>query len=75
MDEMLTPDSSRYWPASEYQVGTSPPSYDKQIVRDHLETTDWGKTAPGPVLPAEVIERTRARYAEALQKLADITVD
>lgn len=75
MDEMLTPDSSRYWPADEYQVGTSPPSYDKQIVRDYLETLDWGKTAPGPVLPAEVIERTRARYAEALQKLADITVD
>ena len=75
MDEMLTPDSSRYWPADEYEVGTSPPSYDKQFVRDYLETLDWGKTAPGPVLPAEVIERTRARYAEALQKLADITVD
>ena len=75
MDEMLTPDSSRYWPADEYQVGTSPPSYDKQFVRDYLETQDWGKTAPGPRLPAEVIERTRAKYAEALQKLADIGVD
>ncbi len=75
MDEMLTPDSSRYWPADEYEVGTSPPSYDKQIVRDHLETLDWDKTSPGPRLPAEVIERTRARYAEALQKLAGITVD
>ncbi len=75
MDEMLTPDSSRYWPADEYEVGTSPPSYDKQIVRDHLETLDWDKTPPGPRLPAEVIERTRARYAEALQKLAGITVD
>ena len=75
MDEVLTPDSSRYWPADEYEVGTSPPSYDKQIVRDYLETTDWDKTAPGPTLPAEVIERTRARYAEALQKLADISID
>ncbi|MFC3714763.1 phosphoribosylaminoimidazolesuccinocarboxamide synthase [Luteimonas soli] len=73
MDEMLTPDSSRYWPADEYEVGTSPPSYDKQFVRDYLETLDWGKTAPGPRLPAEVIERTRAKYAEALQKLAGIS--
>ncbi|WP_460814225.1 phosphoribosylaminoimidazolesuccinocarboxamide synthase [Luteimonas pelagia] len=72
MDEMLTPDSSRYWPADEYRVGTSPPSYDKQIVRDYLETLDWDKTPPGPTLPAEVIERTRARYAEALGRLADI---
>ncbi len=75
MDEMLTPDSSRYWPADEYEVGTSPPSYDKQIVRDYLETLDWDKTAPGPRLPPEVIERTRARYAEALQRLAGISVD
>lgn len=75
MDEMLTPDSSRYWPADEYEVGTSPPSYDKQFVRDYLETLDWDKTAPGPRLPAEVIERTRAKYAEALQKLAGISVD
>ncbi|GAB3348203.1 phosphoribosylaminoimidazolesuccinocarboxamide synthase [Lysobacter tyrosinilyticus] len=75
MDEMLTPDSSRYWPADEYQVGTSPPSYDKQIVRDYLETLDWDKRPPGPKLPAEVIDRTRARYAEALQKLAGISVD
>ena len=75
MDEMLTPDSSRYWPADEYEVGTSPPSYDKQIVRDYLETLDWGKTAPGPRLPPEVIERTRARYAEALHRLAGISID
>ena len=75
MDEMLTPDSSRYWPADEYQVGTSPPSYDKQIVRDYLETLDWDKRPPGPRLPPEVIERTRARYAEALWKLAGISVD
>ncbi|HZV38158.1 MAG TPA: phosphoribosylaminoimidazolesuccinocarboxamide synthase [Pseudoxanthomonas sp.] len=74
MDEMLTPDSSRYWPADQYEVGTSPPSYDKQFVRDYLETLDWNKTAPGPKLPAEVIERTRAKYAEALQKLAGIAV-
>jgi len=75
MDEMLTPDSSRYWPADEYEVGTSPPSYDKQFVRDYLETLDWDKTAPGPRLPAEVIERTRAKYAEALQRLAGILID
>jgi phosphoribosylaminoimidazole-succinocarboxamide synthase len=75
MDEMLTPDSSRYWPADEYEVGTSPPSFDKQFVRDYLETLDWNKTAPGPRLPAEVIERTRAKYAEALQRLAGISVD
>ncbi len=75
MDEMLTPDSSRYWPADEYQVGSSPPSYDKQIVRDYLETLDWDKTPPGPKLPTQVIERTRARYADVLQKLAGISVD
>ncbi|PJJ96338.1 phosphoribosylaminoimidazolesuccinocarboxamide synthase [Lysobacteraceae bacterium NML91-0213] len=75
MDEMLTPDSSRYWPAAGYRVGSSPPSYDKQIVRDWLETQDWDKTPPGPRLPAEVIERTRARYADALQKLAGIRID
>ena len=72
MDEMLTPDSSRSWPADAYAVGSSPPSYDKQFVRDYLETLDWDKTAPGPRLPAEVIERTRAKYAEALYKLAEI---
>ncbi|WP_295948160.1 phosphoribosylaminoimidazolesuccinocarboxamide synthase [uncultured Xanthomonas sp.] len=75
MDEMLTPDSSRYWPADQYEVGTSPPSYDKQFVRDYLETLDWDKTAPGPRLPQEVIDRTRAKYAEALQRLAGISVD
>lgn len=75
MDEMLTPDSSRYWPADQYQVGISPPSYDKQFVRDYLETLDWNKTAPGPHLPQDVIDRTRAKYAEALQRLAGISVD
>ena len=75
MDEMFTPYSSRYWPADGYAIGTSPPSYDKQFVRDYLETLDWNKTAPGPSLPSEVIERTRAKYAEALQKLAGIVID
>ena len=60
MDEMLTPDSSRYWPADEYEVGSSPPSYDKQFVRDYLETLDWGKTAPGPKL-AGGCDRAHAR--------------
>jgi phosphoribosylaminoimidazole-succinocarboxamide synthase len=72
MDEMLTPDSSRFWPADQYAVGTSPPSFDKQFVRDYLETLDWNKTAPGPRVPAAVIEATRAKYAEALKRLADI---
>lgn len=75
MDEMLTPDSSRFWPADEYRVGISPPSYDKQFVRDYLETLDWNKTAPGPRLPAEVIEATRAKYAEALLRLTGMRVD
>jgi phosphoribosylaminoimidazole-succinocarboxamide synthase len=72
MDEMLTPDSSRFWPADQYKVGISPPSYDKQFVRDYLETLDWDKRAPGPKLPREVIEGTAAKYAEALRKLAGI---
>ncbi|MBB6598393.1 phosphoribosylaminoimidazolesuccinocarboxamide synthase [Luteimonas sp. MC1825] len=75
MDEMLTPDSSRYWPADAYEVGTSPPSYDKQFVRDWLEAQGWDKTAPGPSLPADVIARTRDKYAEALQRLAGISID
>ena len=75
MDEMFTPDSSRYWPADGYAIGTSPPSYDKQFVRDYLETLDWDKTAPGPRLPQDVIDRTRAKYAEALDKLAGISID
>ncbi|HVY66699.1 MAG TPA: phosphoribosylaminoimidazolesuccinocarboxamide synthase [Gammaproteobacteria bacterium] len=69
MDEVLTPDSSRFWPADSYRPGSSPPSFDKQYVRDYLETLDWNKTAPGPHLPAVVIERTRAKYVEALQRL------
>jgi phosphoribosylaminoimidazole-succinocarboxamide synthase len=69
MDEALTPDSSRFWPADTYQVGTSPPSFDKQYVRDYLETLDWDKRAPGPALPAAIIAATRDKYLEALQRL------
>lgn len=69
MDEVLTPDSSRFWPADQYQVGVNPPSYDKQYVRDWLETCDWNKTAPGPALPAEVAQRTSEKYMEAFTKL------
>jgi phosphoribosylaminoimidazole-succinocarboxamide synthase len=74
MDEMLTPDSSRFWPADQYRTGISPPSYDKQFVRDYLETLDWNKRAPGPKLPQSVIDGTAAKYAEALSKLAGIAV-
>ena len=69
IDEVLTPDSSRFWPVDGYEVGISPPSYDKQFVRDYLETLDWGKTAPGPELPAEILEKTAAKYNEALQRM------
>jgi phosphoribosylaminoimidazole-succinocarboxamide synthase len=69
IDEILTADSSRFWPADKYQVGMSPPSYDKQFVRDYLETLDWDKTPPAPKLPADVIARTSAKYREALEKL------
>ena len=69
IDEALTPDSSRFWPADSYRVGTSPPSFDKQYVRDYLETLAWNKQAPGPYLPAEVIANTAAKYREALQRL------
>ena len=69
IDEVLTPDSSRFWPLEGYRPGTSPPSFDKQYVRDYLDTLDWDKTAPGPVLPAEVIARTSEKYREALRLL------
>lgn len=75
MDEMLTPDSSRFWPAEHYSVGISPPSYDKQYVRDYLEALGWNKTAPGPRIPADVIAGTAAKYAEALERLAGIHID
>ena len=69
IDEVLTPDSSRFWPADSYQVGISPPSFDKQYVRDYLETLDWDKTPPGPKLPEEVIDNTAAKYKEAQERL------
>ncbi len=69
MDEVLTPDSSRFWPEESYQPGTSPPSYDKQFVRDYLETLDWDKTPPPPAIPAEIIEATAAKYREAYERL------
>jgi phosphoribosylaminoimidazole-succinocarboxamide synthase len=69
IDEALTPDSSRFWPADTYRPGTSPPSFDKQYVRDYLETLDWPKRPPGPKLPAEIVARTSEKYAEALRRL------
>jgi phosphoribosylaminoimidazole-succinocarboxamide synthase len=69
IDEVLTPDSSRFWPADQYKVGVSPPSFDKQFVRDYLETLDWNKQAPGPKLPAAVIDKTAAKYREAYTRL------
>jgi phosphoribosylaminoimidazole-succinocarboxamide synthase len=69
IDECLTPDSSRFWPKDQYVVGQSPPSFDKQFVRDYLETLDWDKTPPGPRLPKDVIEKTSAKYLEAFRRL------
>lgn len=69
IDEALTPDSSRFWPVSEYEVGTSPPSFDKQFVRDYLDTLDWDKTAPGPELPEDILNQTAAKYREALERM------
>jgi phosphoribosylaminoimidazole-succinocarboxamide synthase len=69
IDELLTPDSSRFWPVASYRTGISPPSFDKQYVRDYLETLDWNKQAPGPQLPAVVIQRTREKYQEVLRLL------
>jgi phosphoribosylaminoimidazole-succinocarboxamide synthase len=70
IDECLTPDSSRFWPADCYEVGSSPISYDKQFVRDYLETLDWDKTPPAPHLPPEIIEKTSRKYQEAFSRLA-----
>ncbi|NIN34969.1 MAG: phosphoribosylaminoimidazolesuccinocarboxamide synthase, partial [Gammaproteobacteria bacterium] len=69
IDEILTPDSSRFWPADSYQLGISPPSFDKQYVRDYLETLDWDKTPPAPALPEEVINNTAKKYKEAQDRL------
>lgn len=75
IDEILTPDSSRFWPASSYKVGTSPLSFDKQYVRDYLETLDWDKAPPAPELPEEVVMNTRAKYLEAYELLTGKTFD
>ncbi len=75
IDEVLTPDSSRFWPADDYEVGRSQVSFDKQYVRDWLETLDWDKTAPGPELPDEIAARTRQRYVEAYERLTDQPFD
>ena len=64
MDEVLTPDSSRFWSLKDYQVGTSPTSFDKQIIRDYLETLDWNKQPPGPKLPEEIVQKTANKYKE-----------
>jgi phosphoribosylaminoimidazole-succinocarboxamide synthase len=69
IDELLTPDSSRYWPAAEYVAGKSPPSYDKQYVRDHLLALEWNQTPPAPALPEAVVLRTQAKYLAALERL------
>lgn len=69
IDEALTPDSSRFWPADSYQTGVSPMSFDKQFVRDYLETLDWDKTPPAPALPDEIIEKSRTKYLEAYERL------
>ncbi len=75
IDEALTPDSSRFWSADDYREGSSPPSFDKQIVRDYLETLDWNKRAPGPHLPAEIVARTTAKYREAYARLTGTALD
>jgi len=69
IDEVLTPDSSRFWPVDEYDVGISPPSFDKQFVRDYLDALNWDKTSPGPALPADILQKTGEKYAEALVRL------
>ena len=74
IDECMTPDSSRFWPQDQYQPGGPQPSFDKQFLRDYLETLDWGKTAPAPPVPAEIVEKTADKYREALQRIAGISV-
>jgi len=71
---VLTPDSSRFWPADSYRAGASPPSFDKQFVRDYLETLDWNKQAPGPKLPPEIIACTSDKYREALARLTGVSM-
>ena len=74
-DEALTPDSSRFWPADQYEPGRGQPSFDKQYVRDYCESLGWDKALPGPELPTEIVEGTRARYVEAFERLADVAFD
>ncbi len=74
-DEAFTPDSSRFWPADEYEPGRPQPSFDKQFVRDYCETLGWDKTYPGPELPAEIVDGTRARYVDAFERLTEIAFD
>jgi phosphoribosylaminoimidazole-succinocarboxamide synthase len=74
-DEAFTPDSSRFWPANEYRPGSTPPSFDKQFVRDYCESLGWDKTYPGPELPDDVVEGTRARYVEAFERLTGISFE
>ena len=73
IDEVLTPDSSRFWPVNQYEIGTSPPSFDKQFVRDYLDTLDWDKTAPGPELPADILQQTADKYREAVTRITCAT--
>jgi phosphoribosylaminoimidazole-succinocarboxamide synthase len=75
IDEILTPDSSRFWPADEYEPGTSPPSFDKQFVRQYLLETGWDQTPPPPPLPEKVVEGTRSRYIEAYEQLTEQSFD
>jgi len=74
IDEALTPDSSRFWPADTYEVGCSPMSFDKQFVRDYLETLDWDKTPPAPALPDHILEKSQAKYLEAYERLTGATL-
>ena len=74
IDELLTPDSSRFWPQDQYRPGISPPSFDKQFVRDYLESLNWDKTPPGPSLPDEIIRQTAEKYQEALRRLTGKTL-
>ena len=74
-DEAFTPDSSRFWPAGEYKAGSTPPSFDKQFVRDYCESHGWDKTSPGPELPDDVVEGTRARYVEAFERLTGLSFE
>jgi phosphoribosylaminoimidazole-succinocarboxamide synthase len=74
-DELFTPDSSRFWPADEYEAGKPQPSFDKQFARDYCESLGWDKSYPGPELPEDIVAGTRARYVEAFERLTEISFD